>query len=233
MTEADRNEAIAQAIMADMTDEDWENLNKIGEGLADEDRTQVNSEDQNTEDSTEGNDSNENSQTEENTQPFMQFGSKEELDAYINEKTEGRIARERRKASEAKERAEREAARKALEDQQKFEELYKTEQQRAQELEEKLGTYEELEEKHSTYVSTVESIANQRMESLNLPKGVKSLVEKMEPAERLQWFQENEQDFSGSTETIPASPNGDDPGATPEADEKARRENEAYTYGTF
>lgn len=231
MPDSAREEAIAQKILASMTDEDWENLGKIGEELADEDRTQVNAQDQAPEDSTEEKDT---SQTEDKpTEPYMAFASKDEAQKWLDDQLKERLERKDRQAAEAKAKAERDAAKKALEDQEKYKELYEAEQQRVAELEGKLEPLSALEEKHQSYVSTVEGIANQRMESLNLPKGVKTLVEKMEPAERLAWFQENEADFSGSTETIPASPNGDDPATTPEADQAAREEQKAYTFSSF
>jgi DNA repair exonuclease SbcCD ATPase subunit len=219
-------------VLQDLTEDDWRAINEIGEELADSEATNAKPQDeqQTPEDSTE---EKETSQTEEKSEPFMQFNSKDEAQKWLDEQLKERLERKDRQAAEAKAKAEREAAKKALEDQEKYQELYTAENQRVQELEEKLGNYESLEEKHSTYVETVEQIANQRMESLRLPKGVKTLVENMEPASRLQWMQENEEDFSGSTETIPASPNGDDPTTTTEQDEKARQESAAYTASTF
>jgi DNA repair exonuclease SbcCD ATPase subunit len=144
------------------------------------------------------------------------------LQAYIDDALKGRIEREQTKAAKDREKAEKEAARKALEDQEKFRELYEAEKTERERLESESERLSSLEEAHSTYKDTVASIADARMESLNLPKGVKALVEGMEPAERLSWLQENEADFSGSTETVPESPNGTDNFSSPEADEKAR-----------
>ena len=163
----------------------------------------------------------------------MQFGSKKELDEYIEERLKGRLERQNRKATEEKEKAEREARKKALEDQEKYQELYEAEAKRTAELEAKVESLSPYEEQVSTYRETVESFANARMESLNLPRGVKSLVERMEPKERLDWITENEADFSGTTETIPPAPNGDDSGSTPEADEAAKRESQLHAIRTF
>lgn len=217
-------------VLADLDEKDWQVINQIGEALAEE-SAKAQAEDQQTpEDSTEGQ---EEAQTEETptettagpkAEPYMAFASKDELQEFIDERLNGRLERERNKATKDREKAQRDAKTQALKDQENYRELYEAEQARVEELEAETERLSGLEETHSTYKDTVSGIADARMEALNLPKGVKALVEGMEPADRLSWLQENEADFSGATETVPESPNGEDTFSSPEADEKARAE---------
>ena len=235
------NEALAEKILESMTDQDWQAFSEIGEELAKEEAKAQETQ-ENSDDSTEEKESQDTSQTEETSpdksEPWKSFQSEAEFNKWL-ESPEGspwlksRLQREKDKRERAEAKARRDAEEAAAEQNQEYQTLAEKRAERIKELEADLERLSPYEEQVSTYRETVESFANARMESLNLPRGVKALVERMEPKERLDWITENEADFSGTTETIPPAPNGDDSGSTPEADEAAKREAAVHTMRTF
>lgn len=154
--------------------------------------------------------------------PFKAFQSKKELDDYMDNAFSERFERVQRKNDREKEEAEAAAKREALKDQEKYKELYETEQERIQSLEARVKELEPLEESNSNYRNTLDSYAQAQINELELQPGVVKLLDGMDPQEKLDWLTENKADFA-ATDTIPEGEQPDSSGS-PEADEKAREE---------
>lgn len=160
---------------------------------------------------------------------LSKYVSKDRVEELIRE----RLEREKESAQKKQAEAERKAAREALAKNQEFEELAKTQAEELEALRAQLSEKEELETSLSTYRERVGNSVRGRVEKLNLPQGVAKLLENMDPAEQQDWLDENEGDFSHSTQRVPEGETPTEDGLPPEVDEEARLQEQNYAFNDF
>jgi hypothetical protein len=174
-----------------------------------------------------------NSPEEENTPdiPYRQFRSKKEHDDYMDNAFKSRVSKMQAEEAEKREEAEREATRKALEEQENFKGLYEESQKEIESLKARNTELKSTRDMADSYRETLETYADARVKELNIPKGTQGLLEKMDVKDRLDWLSEYGADYT-PTERVP-EPEDPDTGGTPEAEEAARSGTGDFIHSQF
>lgn len=144
-----------------------------------------------------------------------------------------RLERERKKSDEKTRKAKEDAEAKALEDQQKFQELAQQRGTKVTELETSVATMAtELEAAKATAERYEKALTNILAEQLKrVPEHLTSLLAKLDPVEQLKWLTNNGEKLT-STNGVPATPKPK--GNLTEAErEKAQKDAERYYRSRF
>ena len=200
------------------TDQEWQEFLEVVEPMAEQVdqkyvEEQADGEDQDTP-------AEDEKSSEEETQPvFKAFATEKEFKEFLDSTFKERFDRANKKHEREKEEAERQAAQAALEKNQEFEELYRTEQRRAEKLQQRISELETAEEARDRYHGTLKQYADQRMEKL--PEHVKELLSDWEPDRQLAYLNKHEEELFVPKTRIPAgeTPENELP---PEVDESAK-----------
>lgn len=152
--------------------------------------------------------------------------TKAELQARIDSVIKERLEREKRKADEAAQKAREAAEQEAMQKNQEWQKLAETHAERIKQLEAGAQLSEAEKQKVERYEKALRAQLDTQRASL--PKPVLTLLDRLDPAEQLEWIAANRGDLEAQKPAVlgtPPSPKPGDPKAqTSEEQEKARRE---------
>ena len=137
--------------------------------------------------------------TDDQTKSEKKF-TQEELDRQIAI----RLERANKKAADEAAKAAKKAEEDALTKNQEFEKLANTRQTRIEELEKDLTSFEEVKAQAEKYKAALE--AHLKAQTEKLPKHIKTLLEKMDPVEQIEYLTANAKELNVKVDGVPATP---------------------------
>lgn len=164
--------------------------------------------------------------------PTAKVSFSAEQQAEVDRIVKDRLDRERKKSEETAEKARKKSEEDALSQNKQFEELANTRQGKIVELEKKLQENETVASALQQYKEVVAGIVKNQV--ANLPKPVKSLIEKMDPLEQMQYLVKNAKELNIEIKPVPPTDTDDSNNKLQKEElEKARRKGEQTIKGFF